>query len=211
MLFRSGIAARPPERGEEARGDAWRPWLDPRTAAWQRTLADTFEVRRYAFDSRLQPTEDFRELDFTGRSTALGSTLRALDERFRGRALAGVVLFTDGNATDLPRGVRDLPERLPPIYPVVPARDQTVRDVALTDVRITQTAFEDAPVTIEADVAASGFDGRTVQVSGAQISGVDAANYVLVQPSTTAEIRVALPGMPTLVSQSSTCSRPASA
>jgi uncharacterized membrane protein len=160
-----------PEGANSSRGDAWRPWLDPRTAAWQRTLADTFEVRRYAFDSRLQPTEDFRELDFTGRSTALGSTLRALDERFRGRALAGVVLFTDGNATDLPRGVRDLPERLPPIYPVVPARDQTVRDVALTDVRITQTAFEDAPVTIEADVAASGFDGRTVQVRVVETSG----------------------------------------
>lgn len=160
-----------PEGATATRGDSWRPLLEPRTAAWQRSLAETFELRRYAFDARLQPTEDFHELDFAGRSTALGSTLRAVEERFRGRALAGLVLFTDGNATDLPRGVADLPTALPPIYPVIAGLGQTVRDVALVDVRTTQTAFEDAPVMVEADVAATGFAGRTVQVRVVEVSG----------------------------------------
>jgi hypothetical protein len=52
------------------------------------------------FDARLQATNDFHELAFDGRSSALGSALRSLTERFQGRPLAGVLLFTDGNATD---------------------------------------------------------------------------------------------------------------
>jgi uncharacterized membrane protein len=160
-----------PEGAAASRGETLRPFLEPRTASWQRTLADTFEVRRYAFDARLQPTEDFHELDFSGRSTALGSALRATAERFRGRALAGVVLFTDGVATDLPRGLGELPAGIPPVYPVIPAEDRPVRDVALAEVRASQTAFEDAPVTIEADVTATGFAGRSVQVRLVDASG----------------------------------------
>ncbi|MCH8192779.1 MAG: hypothetical protein IIA65_02030, partial [Planctomycetes bacterium] len=38
------------------------------------------------------------------------------------------------------------------------------KDIALTNVSVTQTAFEDAPVTIQADVAVTGFAGQTISV-----------------------------------------------
>jgi uncharacterized membrane protein len=143
-----------------SRGEMLRELVDPAKAGWQSTLADTFDLRRYVFDARLQSTNDFHELAFDGRSTALGSALRTVSERFQGRPLAGVLLLTDGNATDLPAGtLPDLPG-LPPVYPVVIGRRDAVRDIALQQVNVTQSSFEDAPVTIQADVMAAGYRGQ---------------------------------------------------
>jgi len=52
-----------------SRGEALRDLVDPSKPGWQATLADTFELRRYLFDARLQATTDFHELAFDGRST----------------------------------------------------------------------------------------------------------------------------------------------
>jgi uncharacterized membrane protein len=110
----------------------------------------------------LQATNDFHELAFDGRSTALGSALRTLTERFQGRPLAGVLLFTDGNATDLPGGALPDLKGLPPIYPVVIGRREAVRDISVQQVSVSQSAFEDAPVAIQADVSAAGYRGQSV-------------------------------------------------
>ena len=151
------------DRGEStSRGDALRKLVDPQATSWQSSLATTFDVRRYLFDTRLQATKDFTELNFDGRSTALASALRTLGERFQGRPLAGVLLLTDGNATDLANGaVPDL-RGLPPIYPVVIGRRDSVQDIAVQQVAVSQSSFEDAPVTLQADIVASGYRGRPV-------------------------------------------------
>ncbi|HAB15375.1 MAG TPA: hypothetical protein PLX89_23110 [Verrucomicrobiota bacterium] len=126
---------------------------------WQASLADNFDLRRHQFDARLQSVRDFGELNFEGRSTALGAALNGLKERYRDRPVAGILLFTDGNATDLPRGLPDL-TGLPPIYPVVIGSAQAPADVALQQVTVSQSAFEDAPVTVQAEVSATGTGGR---------------------------------------------------
>lgn len=151
------------DRNETAtRGDAVRKLVDPLVSPWQTSLAATFDVRRYLFDTRLQPTKDFAELTFDGRATALGSSLRTLSERFQGRPLAGVLLLTDGNATDLANGATPDLRGLPPIYPVVIGRRDAIHDIAIQQVAVSQTSFEDAPVTLQADVTAAGYQGRPV-------------------------------------------------
>src|SRR5690348_5385199 len=95
------------------RGEVLRELLNPQTANWLKALQDNFEVRNYYFDARLQTTKDFGELVFDGRSSAIGYSLRTLADRYRGQPLAGILLLTDGNATDLP-GPPDL-SGLPPI------------------------------------------------------------------------------------------------
>lgn len=142
-----------------SRGSTLTNLLTPVPDNWQDTLEKNFQVRRYVFDSRLQSTKDFSELQFDGRATSLGAALRTLDERFRGQPLAGVLLFTDGNATDLPDGKVDI-AGLPPIFPVVIGRDETIQDVAIQKVSVSQTAFEDQPVTIKVEVVAGGYNGR---------------------------------------------------
>ena len=59
--------------------------------------------------------------------------LRTLTERYQGRPLAGVLLLTDGNATDLP-ALPDL-QGLPPIYPVVIGNTDPIKDISLNDDR----------------------------------------------------------------------------
>ena len=144
-------------RGESLRsllvGDAAMPW--------QAKLDDNFQVRRYLFDSRLQSTRDYSELTFDGRSTALASALKLIAGRYQGQPLAGVLLLSPGNATDLTEGGIDV-AGLPPIYPVVIGSSDPINDIALQKIAASQTAFEDAPVTIQGEVSAAGYYGKIV-------------------------------------------------
>jgi uncharacterized membrane protein len=153
----------------ESRGQLLRRLLDGDGSRWENALAETFQVRRYLFDSRLQSTRDFSELDFSGGASALGNALQTLSERWRGQPVAGVLLFTDGNATDLGG---DLPalEGCPPIYPVVLGENSGLQDVAVEKVSVSQTAFEDAPVTVQAEVSAQGFEGSSVTARLSEIA-----------------------------------------
>ena len=150
------------DRGEtKTRGQSLTNLLAAQAGNWQEKLEKNFQVRRYLFDSRLQSAKDFSELAFDGRASSIGAALRTMGERFRGQPLAGVLLLTDGNATDLPDGKLDV-TGLPPIYPVVIGRDDTINDIAIQKVAVSQTAFEDQPVTVQAEVHAGGYGGRLI-------------------------------------------------
>ncbi len=144
-----------------SRGENLQALLATEQQQWQPALDENFQVRRYLFDARLQSTRDFAELAFDGRVSSMITSLRSLGDRYKGQPLAGILLFTDGNATDLGDGLPDL-AGLPPIYPVVMGTDDPVQDVALQRVTVSQTAFEDAPVTLQAEVSATGYPGETV-------------------------------------------------
>jgi uncharacterized membrane protein len=145
------------DRGDtQTRGDSLTNLVSPKSK-WIAALENNFQARRYVFDSRLQSTKDFSELVFDGRASAIGAALHSVAERFRGQPLAGVLLLTDGNATDLPDATG-----LPPIFPVVVGRDDPIADIAIQKVAVSQTIFEDTPVTVQADVSAEGYSGRTL-------------------------------------------------
>ncbi len=143
------------------RGDQLRQLLDPVRNPWREKLSESFRVRPYVFDARLQSSQEFAELDFNGRSSAIHSALKTIASRHKGQPLAGVLLFTDGNATDAGLSNEEL-AALPPVYPVIVGRDVIGRDASLQKVTVNQTAFEDAPVSIQAEALAVGFNGGTV-------------------------------------------------
>jgi uncharacterized membrane protein len=159
------------------RGEILRELLSAHPGDWQESLADNFELRRYFFDARLQSTKDFSELDFNGRASRIGVALRTLGERYQGRPVAGILLLTDGNATDLP-AAPDL-KGLPPIYPVVIGGSEAIRDIAVQQVHTTQTDFEDAPVSIQADVSARGYADQPVTAQLLDADGKVAAEQTL--------------------------------
>lgn len=130
---------------------------------WLTRLAQDFDTRRYLFESQVQPTQDFSELTFTGEASALANSLTALGERFRGQPVAGVLLLTDGNATDLAERNIDW-SQLPPIYPVSVANEAPAVDVAVTQVAVSQTNFEAAPVTLVAELKSQGIAGEKIIV-----------------------------------------------
>ena len=56
------------------------------------------------------------------------------------------------------------------MYPVVIGSDQSSPDVSIRQVSVTQTAFEDAPVTLRADLHASGYAGKDIVVDLYEVS-----------------------------------------
>ena len=146
----------------QSRGEQMKKLLTDSSANWQAALAENFQMRRYSFDARLQPVSEFGELDFNGGASALNTALKNIAERYRGQPLAGVLMFTDGNATD--PGVALDAAGLPPIYSIVAGSDDVPRDISVQKVAVSQTSFEDAPVTVQADVSANGYAGEEIVV-----------------------------------------------
>ena len=144
----------------ESRGDLLRRELTNGAGGWQAALEENFQVRRYTFDSHLQDVRDFGGLNFDGDASALEHALHTAGERWRGQPVAGVLLFTDGNATDASADLTVLEHS----RRFIPSSSATsgLRDIALDKVTVSQTAFEDAPVTVQAEVSAHGFAGSEV-------------------------------------------------
>jgi uncharacterized membrane protein len=165
------------------RGQQVRAALTGGGARWLAALADEFQVRPYVFDRDLRRVRDFTELDFAGASTALGAALRGVRERYAGQPLAGVLLFTDGDATDLPAGLGDV-AGLPPVYPVVVGSADNLRYVRLDHVDLQQTAFDDAPVSLRAEVVGRGAAGQNVTVQVRPLGEVAGANRTVPAPQT---------------------------
>lgn len=122
---------------------------------WLTRLAQDFDLRRYTFDSALKPVQDYSGLTFTGDASSLSTSLHALRDRFRGQPVAGILLLSDGNATDLPDEAIDWKE-FPPVFPVAIASEADSLDVSVPQVSVTQTNFDAAPVTIAAEFGAAG-------------------------------------------------------
>lgn len=149
-------------RGGRTRGEELQQMLLAESY-WQTRLGQDFDVRRFALDRGLHDVKDFTLLDFSGEATGIVSALGDIGRRFRGLPIGGVLLLTDGNATDMNIDSLDWSE-LPPIYPVVVGADDVLPDVSVERVSVRQTNFETAPVTIHADIRSIGGGERAVEV-----------------------------------------------
>ncbi len=146
----------------ESRGDRLKSALVSDTS-WRTRLDTDFDVRRYAYDRRARPSDDFQDLEFIGTGSALFSSLDSIARRFQGRPNAGILLFTDGRATDTLDALGDSTQ-LPPIYPVILGGERELRDIRVSRVAVTQTNFEAAPVTIAAEVMTSGLASESLVI-----------------------------------------------
>src|SRR5205807_6313220 len=98
-----------------------------------------------------------------GEASAMSESLAALADRFRGQPVAGILLLTDGNATDLGETARDW-KGFPPVYPVPLGTDKGLVDLTVSHVAVSQTNFEAAPVTITASIEGRSVAGKEVGV-----------------------------------------------
>ena len=152
--------------GPQTRGEQVRP-ATTQPLSWMRRIGEDFDVRVHAFDTTLRSVDNLASLKFDGDASNLAASLGRIARQYVGRPLAGVLLFTDGRATDVDAIDRVLDARdarLPPVYPVVLGGDTPARDINLQRVDVSQTDFEDAPVTLTATIVADGYRGREVVV-----------------------------------------------
>ncbi|MFK7767628.1 MAG: hypothetical protein AB8B55_10445 [Mariniblastus sp.] len=133
---------------------------------WLTDLAEDFDVRRYQFDRRLRPVSNFVDYAADQRGSDIVSNLSLVTDRFIGRPSAGIILMTDGNATDTAGLNLDSLdwENMPPIYPVAIGKQQPAKDLGITKITSSQTNFESAPVTITAELMAHGYAGKRVAI-----------------------------------------------
>ena len=133
----------------------------PGEAGWLRQLGRDFDLRRHSIDSRLRGCDEFARLPFDGRASHLATMLAKLRDQYRGQPVAGVILLTDGIAGDIAEA--DRLAGLPPFYPVIIGDDDVPPDVSVSHISVSQTAFEDMPVTIRSDITADGCADRTLR------------------------------------------------
>jgi uncharacterized membrane protein len=115
---------------------------------WLNRLEQDFELRRYTVADRLQQVPHFDPIEFNGSASSLNTALSQIKQRYEGQPLAAVLLLTDGIATDTSQSL-DFLKGMPPVFPVMPQEDKSKSDVSIGSYSITQTAFDDAPVTIQ--------------------------------------------------------------
>ncbi len=149
-----------------------------RDANWHARASQDFAVRLYSFDTRLRALESFDELKFDGNSSALGAAIETVIERYEKRPAAGVLLFTDGMSTDaITKSVSG--DKPLPIYPIVDLERDVPRDISIVDPMVTESAFELAPVQIEATVHCQGFKDEKVLVRLFNEKGASVADQEL--------------------------------
>jgi uncharacterized membrane protein len=148
---------------DKPRSETLKKILDANDSKWIDSLSGIFQVRKYIFDSGLKRSTDFSDMTFDGKASSIGITLRTIANRYSNRPLAGIILLSDGNATDMTDQPLDL-SNMPPVYPVVIGSSKTKKDISISNVSVSQSSFEDAPVTIQADIDTSGYAGKTINV-----------------------------------------------
>lgn len=128
------------------------------TRGWLQRIDEQFELRRYTLSDHLQRSACLDPLPFDGQSSRLETGLTQLAQRFRDQPLAGILILTDGNATDLTSSSTTW-AGLPPVYPVV-FRDGAALppDLSIRRVTTSQSAFDDAPVSIQVQPEITGID-----------------------------------------------------
>ncbi|MCA9031071.1 MAG: hypothetical protein KDA66_09705, partial [Planctomycetaceae bacterium] len=135
-------------RGEN--GKSWGHQIDaavrdPETP-WQLRLAQDFEVRRFQFGGRPRPVESFEGVQFDDTESHVGAAVVAVEERLTNQPLGAILLFTDGNSTKT-----DLETVLNtdvPVFPVIPSEEKSYADLSVESISVSQTDFEDAPITV---------------------------------------------------------------
>jgi len=150
--------------GGTMRGDTMREALgeDAKSPpSWLEELGHMFRVKTQLVDERLQNVPDFTKLDFSGKKSEQERALKTLRGGGAGSRTAAVVLITDGNPTDKPAPTHPKTSNVP-VFPVLVGKDEPSPDLRIVEHSVTQTSFEDTPVTITARIAGTGFIGKEV-------------------------------------------------
>ncbi len=159
-----------PPGGRTAQNEQLNRWLAG-SAAWQSRLAQDFDVRTYAFDDRLRSVEDLGSLDFQGNHSSLADAIGTLQDRFAQRPVAGLMLFTDGLATDDVQQLLQRDDFSFPIYPIVLPADAEPQDLSIQDTVVNLSAFELAPAGAQATLQATGLAGQDIVVRLLDLAG----------------------------------------
>lgn len=173
ILADNSESLRAKESGEILdRGESMRQSLSGRDSEWIGSIEESYQVRNYLFDRSLRRIGSFASLDFSGDRSNLAQALSEIDSRLSKLPVAGIALFTDGNATDDATLPDDL-SGLPPVFPIIVGSESPQPDLAVREIQLQQSAFDDAPLNLRAQVSATELPSDRIDVTLSRISNTD--------------------------------------
>ena len=149
---------------EKTRAEKLGKLLDDEELPWLKALDEDFKFHPFGFGERLRRLRALPGVEFDERSSAFFSAFNELRSRYENQPLAGVLLPTDGLLTDIPADFADLLDDSAPVYPINLAVNPPRRDCLIRQVVVTESAFEDAPVTLSVEAVFQQFAGRKVNI-----------------------------------------------
>lgn len=157
-----------------SRADLVRAVLESGTENFIEPVAADYEVRYFAFSDSLVPlvTDTARpeipELPETGAgSTRMGEVLNAVLDEVAGQAVAGIVLFSDGQHTGgLPplEAAEAAAKAGAPIFPVAPGSSTRLQDLSIVDVFTCGLISVGDTAKVTVTLESQGLDGQSVEV-----------------------------------------------
>lgn len=166
-LTRSTGLASTEEMREETRRDMVEKVLENPATNLLGRLEDRYDLKYYAFDSRLTPLGGLHDLNCEGNSTRLGDALTEAVKEFRGQRLSNIVLISDGrsNRGQHPDDGANLAaaEQIP-IYTVGVGDPSIARNIEITRISAPTVVLVNDEVIFKVSISARGYEGRPISL-----------------------------------------------
>lgn len=144
--------------------------LDPDDGLYEQ-FAEQYRVQTYfvadAPQAATDPAAELRDAVPRGEHSRLGDAVRSALEEQQGRAVAAVVVLSDGITTDgrtLSEAAVDCRRRGAPLFAIALGSQRPPRDVELAEVAAPDVVFAGDVVYFDGRLVVRGFKGRMVQV-----------------------------------------------
>jgi uncharacterized membrane protein len=125
-------------------------------------LTQKFQTEVLAFGEAVTPSSP-SELSALGRRSDLTGALRAVAERYRGRAIAGIVLISDGGDTGGSID-RDAPDAPAPVFPIGVGSTNIARDREVLSVTVAEAVLDDSRVDLAVSAIAHGYGTAPIEL-----------------------------------------------
>lgn len=125
------------------------------------SIGSRFHVDVLAFGETVAPVTP-PQLSASARRSDLEAALRAIRDRYHGRAIAGILLFSDGGDTS--GGAERTAESLPPIFALGVGSTNTLKDREVLSVTAAETVLDDSRVDLAVAAVSHGFGGSPIEL-----------------------------------------------
>ena len=126
-------------------------------------VGGAFQVEVLSFGETLAASSP-GGLSATARRSDLGSALAGIQERYRGRPLAGVILISDGADTGGGKDAGAIAATLPPIFPFGVGSPDIGGDREILSVTAAETVLDGSRVDLDVSALASGRTDGTIEL-----------------------------------------------
>lgn len=125
-------------------------------------LSASFRVELFAFGEDLEPAGP-DALGASGRRTDLAGALQAVQERYRGRPVAGIVLVSDGGATD-PALELAADGGMPPVFAIGVGSGRPGPDREILSLTTADAVLDDSRIELAVSAVGHGYGGEAFEL-----------------------------------------------